>query len=59
MDTRNIIDALRNNNLDSARDETQKVLYKKSGENMASRKLEVSSTIGQKPEVKPEPEKEE
>jgi hypothetical protein len=56
MDTRDIIDALRNNNLDVARDETQKVLYKKSGEGMADKRLEISSTIGQKqePEVNDE-----
>tara|TARA_Y100000310_G_scaffold344041_1_gene454725 strand:+ start:12520 stop:12693 length:174 start_codon:yes stop_codon:yes gene_type:complete len=54
MDTRDIIDALKNNNLDDARDETQKVLYRKSGEHMALRKLEVSSKIGQEPEVEPE-----
>ena len=57
MDTRDIIDALRNNNLDDARDKTQKVLYQKSGENMALRKLDVSSKIGQKTKVEQEPEK--
>ena len=44
--TRNVIDALRNDDLNSARDKTQAILYKKSAEEMAATKLKIASTIG-------------
>ena len=58
-DTKNIIDALRNNDLESARDETQRVLYQKSAENMSLKRLDISSQLGQNTATEQETEKDE
>jgi len=46
ISTKDVIDQIRNKNLDGARDGTKTILYKKSGEAMAAKKTEVQNTIG-------------
>ena len=48
--TRDVIDAIRDRNLDGARDKTQELLYKKSGEAVVARKLDIANSIA-KPDV--------
>jgi len=46
MTVNDIVNALRNGNIDQARSETQNVLYKKTGEYVQNKKLEISANIG-------------
>ncbi|HIJ10519.1 TPA: hypothetical protein HA278_00550 [Candidatus Woesearchaeota archaeon] len=45
MSTEDIINALRNDNLDAARSETQNILYQKTGEYVQNKKNEISANI--------------
>lgn len=44
--TKDVIDAIRSKNLDRARDAVQDVLYNKSAEAMADKKVEIAKSIG-------------
>ena len=44
-DPKEVIDAIRNSNLDAARDATRSLLYRKAAEHMSARKDEVAASI--------------
>ena len=44
--TKDVIDQIRTKNLDGARDSVQNILYKKSGEAIADKKVEIAKNIG-------------
>ena len=46
-DPKDVIDAIRDSNLDAARDATRDLLYQKAAEHMSARKDEVASSISQ------------
>ena len=46
-DPKDVIDAIRNSNIDAARDSTRELLFKKAAEHMAARKEEIASTMSQ------------
>ena len=46
-DPKEVIDAIRDSNLDAARDATRSLLYQKAAEHMSARKDEVASSLSQ------------
>ena len=46
-DPKDVIDAIRDSNLDAARDATRDLLYQKAAEHMSARKDEVASSLSQ------------
>ena len=46
-DPKEVIDAIRDSNLDAARDATRDLLYQKAAEHMSARKDEVASSLSQ------------
>jgi hypothetical protein len=44
--TKDVMDAIQKNDLDRARDATTTILYKKTGEHLQNKKMEIANSIG-------------